>query len=305
MLSFKVITEENKEEITRTLCEGLSASAVLELRDIIDSFEPEEDVELAFSVYAKCALVRVFDMGRYSFLFPLELCEGASVTEALGAISKYAAREELGLRFVGVPAESLSSFAGFRHFDIDADDPCGESYRIRIKTECELITEIPDVEEGRVKLNALKEADIPAYARLCRDENVNKYWGYDYRDDVSSPEDAYFYEAAANELSRGVALAMAIRKGCEFIGELTLYSFDAKGGAELAVRLLPEYWGRGLGSEAILAAKAAAREIGLTVLYTDVMNENLRSIRMLDGIGELVKRGGNKSTYKINIYDFS
>ena len=74
---------------------------------------------------------------------------------------------------------------------------------------------------------------------------------------------------------------MAARSRSEFIGEATLYAFDGKGGAEFAIRLLPAYHGRGLGTEAVLAIMDAARKIGLIRLRAKIMRENLSSISML------------------------
>jgi len=287
MISFKELNSENAAAICNSLSTGLGEDAASFLCEMINGIDTEDcDLEYAVSVFESCLLVRIFDMGRYLFVFPCELDDGADVKSAISAVGEYAAREEIPIVFVDVPGELLSLFSGYRHLDIDADDPSAEVYRVRIKTECELLDEIPHIEWGRVKLDALSENDIASYARLSKDENVNKYWGYNYLEDISAPGDGYFFENAALEFSRGVAMTMAIRTSGDFIGEATLYAFDGKGGAEFAIRLLSERQGCGLGTEAVLALAEAARNIGLLRLHAKVMKENSSSIAMLKKVSD-------------------
>jgi len=197
MISFKVFSRGNSSEVINSLSESLSVEALKTLSEIVVGFDTDnEDLEFALSVYSGCALVRVFDMGKYFFLFPYEIETNANLSSSLSAIAEYAMREEISLTFSDVPYDCLSYFQGFRHMDIDAEDALSETYRIRIKNECELTAEIPTVARGRVELNAILEEDISDYARLCKDKNVNKYWGYDYSEDVLQPSDRYFYENA-------------------------------------------------------------------------------------------------------------
>ena len=123
MLSFKIVTNENKENIKDALSEELSSSEREELSEIIDSIDLEDgDVEYAVTVSSSCALIRIFDLGRYLFVFPIELSEQALPCEAIEKINEYAVLEELERVFVDVPSEALMLFSGFRHLDLDAED---------------------------------------------------------------------------------------------------------------------------------------------------------------------------------------
>ena len=282
MISFKVVTEENKDLILSVFSESLSEAQFSDMSDFVSSFDlSDEDTEIALSFFCGCLLVRIFDMGRYFFFFPTPILENADVHSAVLAVGEYAMREEVALTFCGVMSEDFPYLSGFRHMDIDAEDSAASSYRVRIKTECEFLEEIPHVAGERVKLRELLPEDIPLYAELCKDENVNKYWGYDYKEDVFSPEDSYFFENAALEFSRGVAFSMAVDFGGEFIGECTLYAFDGRGGAEFSIRLLPEFHGKGLGSEAVGLIFDAARQVGLIRLFAKVSEKNAASVAML------------------------
>ncbi len=282
MISFKILTEENADGILSELSADISKEEREELCDFVSSFDlSDEDAEIALSFFSGCALVRIFDMGRYFFLFPTPISQGADLVASIFAIGEYAMREEISLVFCGVPAQKLSLFSGFRHMDVDADDPDCLLYRVRIKTECEFLEEIPGVAGGRVELRELSRADVPLYAELCKDENVNKYWGYDYTRDVCEPADDYFFENAASEFSRGVAFSMAVIADGEFVGECTLYAFDGMGGAEFSIRLLPHFHGRGIGSEAVGLIFEVARRIGLLKLRAKVSDKNFASVAML------------------------
>ena len=302
MISFKVLNSENQDAICKLFVKDLDEDAASALCELIYGIDTEcDDLEYAVSVYESCLLVRIFDMGRYLFVYPCELSDEANVRAAIDAVREYAMREEIPLLFVDTPGYALSEFSGYRHMDIDADDPDSLVYRVRIKTECELISEIPEVKGGRVELSPLCEEDVSVYAELCKDKNVNKYWGYDYSEDVSDPSDGYFFETAMTDFARGVAVTMAVRYAGEFAGEATIYAFDGMGGAEFAVRLLPAFRGKGLGGEATLAAMEAARHIGLVRLYAKIMKENTASIAMMRKISDTYSEDENHEIFTVEL----
>ena len=302
MLSFKIVTKENKENIKDALSQELSSSEREELSEIIDSIDLEDgDVEYAVTVSSGCALFRIFDFGRYLFVFPIELSDTSNPKGAVDEINEYATFEEIERVFVDVPPESLPVFSGFRHLDVDADGREASVYRVRIKTELDLLSEIPSFDGERVKLNALTEADIPDYARLSKDENVNKYWGYSYSDDVENPPDEYFYENAVREFSANTSCAFAIRADGKFVGEAILYSFDGKGGADIAIRILSEYQRRGYGSEALKALSEIAGKIGLTLLRAKIKTENSPSIALFRKYAEFISGENDIQQFEIEV----
>lgn len=304
MISFKVLDNENLNSIVNALSENLSENESETLLEIANSLSlgEDEDVELAISVSSGCALIRVFDFGRYFFVFPYELSESADVDAAISEISEYAMREEIGLVFSDVPSSELCRFSGYRHMDLDAEGADAESYRVKIKTECQLCEEIPEQVGERVKLNAIEESDISVYAKLSKDENVNKYWGYNYKEDENEPADEYFFETARRDFSLGSAMSLAIRYEKKFIGEAVLYAFDGKGGAEFAIRLLSEYHGMGLGRETLSVLMKIARRIGLVRVCARVLNENKKSVAMMKFFGEPLNISDEACFFEFPLY---
>jgi len=249
------------------------------LRDTKDMFD--EECEISYAVSNLCLIPRIFELGKYSFIFPIALSERANGLAALFEVNEYAMREEIERVFTFVPWECLSLFTKhFRHLDIDAEDFLSENFRVKIKTECELLEKIPSFDFGTLSLTEISENDFDAYARLVRNVDVNKYWGYDFRTDFSeNVPDSFFIENARLEFARGTALALAVRDGDKFIGEIALYAFDGMGGAEFAIRLLPEYQGLGLASRALEALFEYSKTIGLTRLFAFVDKRNAPSLK--------------------------
>ncbi len=241
---------------------------------------PDADYEIKYAISDFCLIARIFDYGRYSFIYPLALSERADEKSALLAVNEYAMREEIERIFTDVPKESVPLFIeSFRHLDIDAEDEYGDSFRVKIKTECELLEEIPSLSFEKISLGALSDGDAENYARLIRDEETNKFWGYDFREDFSGKlEDSFFVENAKMEFMRGTAITLAVRHDESFIGEVTFYAFDGMGGAEIAIRLLPEARGRHLGDASFETLVEFARNIGLIRLSAFVDTRNTVSL---------------------------
>ncbi len=304
MISFKPIFKENADEVLNALCVDLDDDEADMLATVIEGIlaEDDEDVEYAITVACGCALVRIFDTGRYFFLYPCDLSEKFNFLGAINAISEYAMREEIPLAFCGVPAEALSMFSGFRHINIDAEDPACDYYRLRVETECMLLDEIPTSLSGRVELNALSNNDEKLYAELCKDKNVNKYWGYDYSEDVKLPSDEYFLSEANREFMSGVALPLAVRVSGELVGDAVIYAFDGKGGAEFAIRLFENRQGQGIASDAFGAIADIAIRIGLVRLRASVMSENNASLAFADKFMERISEKDGRVNFLRELY---
>lgn len=59
-----------------------------------------------------------------------------------------------------------------------------------------------------------------------------------------------------------------------------------EGKPDLGYRMLPEYWGQGLGMEAALAAMHYGKNVlGLTEVFADAVVENTGSIRIIEKLG--------------------
>jgi len=159
----------------------------------------------------------------------------------------------------------------------------GAKVRVRVRNELAYLEEIPALRSERLTLDALREEDKAAYNRLCLDDERNRWWGYDYRVDLKGElTEDYFLEVARHDFQNKRAVNFAVRLDGEFIGEVVLYQFDYRGGAEMGCRILPEFAGSGYGAEAFrTAAEWSLYGLGLYRLTAKCFHENEASRKML------------------------
>ena len=305
MLSFKVFCEDNREETVNGLLSFFDGGVRDEVSEIVDgmlSFS-DEDTEIAVSVSSGCILFRIFDMGRYIFPLPYEISKEADIRAAIYEIAEYAMRQEIELVYTDVSPDMLYLFSRFRHITLDKEGIDDDSsYRIEVSTECELLSEFPEISDGEISLSSLSENDTEPYARLCRDEQIIKVWGYDYRNDVRDVTDSYFIENAFREFNLGTAITLAVRRGEDFVGEAIIYAFDGTGSAEIAIRILPEYRKEGVGSKALSLLIELARKIGLVRLAACVYSDNIPSVRMTEKYMSRISEDEGRVKFSLDIY---
>ena len=172
----------------------------------------------------------------------------------------------------------------------------GAKLRVQVRNELSLLDRISTLTGERVTLGALEDRDAADYDRLCLDDERNRWWGYDYREDLKGElTPGYFLEAARRDFAARQAVNFAVRLDGAFIGEAVLYRFDYQGGAELGCRILPEYAGNGYGAEAFrLAAEWSLYKLGLYRLTAKCFKENEPSRRML---AASMRQVGEDETY--------
>ena len=154
---------------------------------------------------------------------------------------------------------------------------------LELRNEFWGMEEVPSFESERLVITALREEDKAAYNALCLDDERNRLWGYDYRDDLEGDlTEDYFLAVAREDFKNRQAVNFALRLDGKFIGEAVLYRFDYKGGAELGCRIAGEYAAHGYGREAFAAvADWALYTLGLSEVVAKCSKENEASRKML------------------------
>ena len=142
---------------------------------------------------------------------------------------------------------------------------------------------------GGVVLTPLRQTDQPAYKALDLDVDNNRYWGYDYREDVSIREpidDRTFFDSTLRDMRCGesVNLAVRLQEDGDLIGECILWNFTA-GTAELGCRLFPAYQGKGYGKAAFTALTAFAEQTLAVKPWARCYHQNVASRRMIEAAG--------------------
>ncbi len=271
------------------------------LCEVIDSFS-DDDAEIAVSLLCDALLVRICDGERYLFLSPVGLRDPWDMRGALTAVRDYAVREMLPLCFTDVMREELDVYTGlFRFVDARAYADDDDLFFLRVTSECDALDTLPELSLGRVRLAEIRGVDAEIYRELCESREINRYWGYDVREDNPDGNSEYYLSVARGEFENGVAVTLGVYLENELIGEGVLYAFDMSGGASVALRLLPEYQGIGLGTETLAALIRIAKDMGLLYLTTEVMLENAPSIAMTKKQMPCISSDGERAYFRLEL----
>ena len=159
----------------------------------------------------------------------------------------------------------------------------GQKIRIATRNELHDVDAVPKLMSERLTLDAIGEGDKEAYNRLCLDDARNRWWGYDYRQDLHGElTEDHFLDVVRHDFAAKLCVNFAVRLDGKLIGEAVLYRFNARGEAELGCRILPEYSGHGYGTEAFeRVARWSLYSLGLRRLVAKCFHENEASRRML------------------------
>ncbi len=175
-------------------------------------------------------------------------------------------------------------------------------YLVHVHSPSTRLTAVPDLHAGDVVLTAMRETDKDAYYELNTDIENNRLWGYDYREDLmlTGPVCAdLFYESVQFDMAAGDSISFAVRlsEDGNMIGEGILWQFSSDGSAELGLRLMPQYHGKGYGRTAFTAlADFAEQALGLKCRARCFL-ENTPSYHMITESGFHVDRQDDSFYY--------
>ena len=291
---------ERKIIDTLAVPEKLSDDAL----DIILGFSEciGEEATLAFSYLDEVLYARVFDGEKYLFPLPFMMSEGADAEAACLNLAAYSVREMIPLIITDVPRDEMEFLCSvFPHIDAYTYEDDDDTFFIKVNNECDMLSDVPSIELDGVTLDELRDEDKEKYADLCRDRVLNKYWGYDADEDNPDGDADFYLDVARREFTDGVAITLAIREGGKFVGEATVYGFDYRGSASIAVRVLSEYHSKGIGSRATRALISLSKDIGLGNLRAEILNENESSIKMTSKYMSLEKRTESKTYFTLSL----
>ena len=81
--------------------------------------------------------------------------------------------------------------------------------RFEVQCEADRLRELPPVTTPRLTLTPLEERDEAAYNALCLDDARNRWWGYDYRQDLKGElTEEYYLSVATGGAGRSWAAAL-------------------------------------------------------------------------------------------------
>ena len=159
---------------------------------------------------------------------------------------------------------------------------------VRVKTLFDKISAPILIKTERLTISDIAPEDKENYYKLYTDENLNKWWGYDYQEDLkgqtASPEYFYKFQQSLKEVKEEYALA--VKKDDIMIGELVLHNFDYFGGVEIGFRFFKDYQGQGYALESAGAIKEFAFGVlGAKKVKSRCYKENLPSKKLIERLG--------------------
>lgn len=125
-----------------------------------------------------------------------------------------------------------------------------------------------------ITLRAVREADVPVFFEHQSDEDAARAVGFRSRDWAA--HSAFWAKLLAGDLGIGRAIDVDGRVA----GNLLSWTDDGR--RLVGYWLGREFWGRGIGSEAL---RLFAAEMAERPLYAIVLQSNVRSIRVLEKNG--------------------
>ena len=147
---------------------------------------------------------------------------------------------------------------------------------------------VPTIHTDDLVLEAFRDDDAAAYNRMALDPELNRYWGYDDSQNMSSEYgEKSLLHVIEEDYKHHRALNFAVRLSGQLIGEALLYHFDRKGGAEFGIRIMKEYQGRGYSRQIYESiARWGLYELGLRVVYSKCYHANAASYALFSKIAE-------------------
>ena len=295
MLSFLTVNEKNKNKTLKIFPNDIRAEA----EEYIDSALDFGYEEVGICYYMGLLLFRVYDGEYYTFISPIPLYDDASEMDGVYAIREYAVREDIPLFFADVPGYLLDEMKDY-FADIDytlSDD--GDGAEVAVNSPADLSVRMPTIVCERCTLAGITSDLIEDFAHISLEESGRRYYGYSYLDDNESPDMDYFYQRQLSDYTMGLAMTFGVYFEGGLIGECVLHHFDLIGGAEISIKLLPEYRGLGFGREILTAIIRHKPMLDIETLYATVHIENGPSIRLFSSIMDEYGREGVKIHYCI------
>ncbi len=203
-----------------------------------------------------------------------------------------------------IAQEFAKAFAGEGVNLINREEDCGEEglrksktqykpievkakYAVQVKT---LFDRIPDgliLTTDRLTVSAIKEGDKTRYFQLYTDDELNKWWGYDYREDLDGEATPDWFYTFQNSLkTKKEEYSFAVRIDETMVGELVLHNFDYYGGVEMGFRFFKDCQGKGYATESALALKEFVKTVlKVKTLKSRCFKENIPSKNLIGRIG--------------------
>ena len=179
-----------------------------------------------------------------------------------------------------------------------------EKNMVVVKTLFDRILPPVLIKTERLVISDIDFSDKNAYAKLYLDDDLNKWWGYDYREDLNGeePTPEHFYEFQKKMKAVKEEYALAVKKDGVMVGELVLHNFDYHGGIEMGFRFFKDCQGKGYAIESASALRDYCFDVlGANTVKSRCFKENLPSAKLIGRLGlKQYKESDTHYFFKLN-----
>lgn len=139
----------------------------------------------------------------------------------------------------------------------------------------------------RVTLREMRWEDLPDLRRWITDARATRYLGARFIHPQTWEQTESYLRALLNGDVGGEHFAVADGGTLNYMGQIELQSIDSlTRQGELALVLLPEFWGQGAAGEAVrLMLRHAFLTLNLNRVWLKVLPENERAVRLYEKSG--------------------
>jgi RimJ/RimL family protein N-acetyltransferase len=142
-----------------------------------------------------------------------------------------------------------------------------------------------DIVTPRLRLGRFRIRDADALFGIRGDREAMMHWDWPADENVEQTRAIAASMLADMEGSRAIFWAVRLAADASFAGVCDLSELDASGSADLGFMFARRHWGLGLASEAVNAILIEAPRLGIREVRARVHADNVRSCRLLDGLG--------------------
>ena len=162
-----------------------------------------------------------------------------------------------------------------------------DKYNIAVKRTFDSLSELPVVHTDRLVLKEVAEEDAAAFAAMDKDDELNRYWGANWRDYApKNPSDKWFLKDIRSDFKKKRELPLGIYFENALVGEVVLHRFGYRSEAEIGMRVMRPWQGRGFAREALLGLmEYGFCKLGLERIEACAYKENAPSLYALKSAG--------------------
>jgi RimJ/RimL family protein N-acetyltransferase len=294
-VSFKEATSEDKDEIKKLIKE-FAKTKVLSSEE---SFNEEEEAIKVIDYYEAIGL-RCFIVKNGQRII------GVSLVEVIGDVL-FDHIEKCLRDYEGVYAYMINmlarTFSDVKYFNREDDsgdiglryskeelNPISmvDKYTLKIKNNLDLLSEIPTIRGEKVTLEKMSEKYKDDYTKMYLDDQLNCYWGYDYRLDLhgNSADSTYFLNMVLDDFKKKDDFVFIVTRDKKLLGEVVLFDLDLENSAAIGFRIIRAEERKGYAHDAVKTTVGYLfKKLKLSKLRTWCYKENLASKKTIEKIG--------------------